>query len=46
MTTSSLLQQGICIMQGENQVVTGIPRMLSSYMFAMTYCMAQKFNDN
>ena len=33
-------------MQAKNQVVTGIPRVLSSYMLTMTYCMAQKFNGN
>ena len=42
MITLSLLLQAIAIhiMQEKNQVVAGIPRILSSYMI-MTYCMAQ-----
>ena len=44
--TLSLLLQAIHIMQAKNQVVTGTPRMLSSCMLTMTYCMAQKFNGN
>ena len=46
MTTLSLLLQVVDIMQENNQVVTGIPRMLSSYMLTMTYYMAQNFNGN
>ena len=33
-------------MQEKNQVVTGIPRMLSSYMLTMTYCMATVCHKN